>query len=296
MLAYILAVLVGTGSVGLYIAAFFFPEIHRKQDFIWSGVGCFYALTLWIYAHEVSGGILVGQTASVVLIGWFAWQILKLRRQLVPIIGAASQPENQQTPVPATTQTQLQLGLTRSSRPSTTLSTSSVAPSESNSNPVTPTTKTAPQAKPTTPDPTPTAIHTTQTPTVINGEPPRKNRSRSIEVNIPVAQPDPPTVVPAPPVEDDDQAWIKLEFKPSPATSKPAGETAKPAQTPPATAKPSGEIAKPPRSTQHPITPQALPVEKSQPLLEGKAETSAQNNPIDITPIESQLDEEQNWG
>ena len=73
MLAYILAVLVGMGSVGLYIAAFFFPEIHRKQDFIWSGVGCLYALTLWIYAREMTGGILVGQTASVALIGWFAW-------------------------------------------------------------------------------------------------------------------------------------------------------------------------------------------------------------------------------
>lgn len=85
MLAYILAVLVGSGSVGLYIAAFFFPEIHRKQDFIWSGVGCFYALFLWVYAHQVTGGILVGQTTSVILLGWFAWQTFQLRRQLAPI-------------------------------------------------------------------------------------------------------------------------------------------------------------------------------------------------------------------
>ncbi len=103
MLAYILAVLVGTGSVGLYIAAFFLPEIHRKQDFIWSGVGCFYALTLWIYARQVTGGIIVGQTASVALLGWFAWQTIKLRRQLVPV--------NQQTPLPTKTQIQAQLGL-----------------------------------------------------------------------------------------------------------------------------------------------------------------------------------------
>jgi hypothetical protein len=85
MLAYILAVLVGAGSVGLYAAAFFLPEIHRKNDFIWSGVGLFYALFLWIYAHQVTGGILVGQTSSVLLMGWFAWQIVKMRRQLVAV-------------------------------------------------------------------------------------------------------------------------------------------------------------------------------------------------------------------
>ncbi len=103
MLAYILAVLVGTGSVGLYIAAFFFPEIHRKQDFIWSGVGFFYALTLWIYARQSFGGIVVGQTASVALLGWLAWQTLKLRRQLVP--------SNQQTPIPSISKIQQQVGL-----------------------------------------------------------------------------------------------------------------------------------------------------------------------------------------
>jgi hypothetical protein len=103
MLAYILAVLVGTGSVGLYISAFFFPEIHRKQDFIWSGVGFFYALVLWIYARQETGGILVGQTASVALLGWLAWQTLKLRRQLVPV--------SQQTPIPTTTKIKEQLGL-----------------------------------------------------------------------------------------------------------------------------------------------------------------------------------------
>jgi type III secretion system FlhB-like substrate exporter len=92
MLSYILATIVGGGSVGLYIAAFFFPEIHRKHDFLWSSVGCFYALSLWIYAHQISGGILVGHMASISLIGWFAWQTMKLRRQTIPI--------NQQTPLP----------------------------------------------------------------------------------------------------------------------------------------------------------------------------------------------------
>jgi Ycf66 protein N-terminus len=106
MLAYILAVLVGTGSVGLYISAFFFPEIHRKQDFIWSGVGFFYALVLWIYARQETGGILLGQTTSVALLGWLAWQTLTLRRQLVPV--------SQQTPIPSTTKLKEQLGLKKS--------------------------------------------------------------------------------------------------------------------------------------------------------------------------------------
>lgn len=94
MLAYILAVVVGTGSVGLYLAAFFLPAVHRKQDFIWSGVGLFYALFLWLYAHQVTGGILVGQTASVVLLGWLTWQIFNLRRQVV-------EPLSQQITIPS---------------------------------------------------------------------------------------------------------------------------------------------------------------------------------------------------
>ena len=103
MLAYILAVLVGTGSVGLYISAFFFPEIHRKQDFIWSGVGFFYALVLWIYARQETGGILLGQATSVALLSWLAWQTLTLRRQLVPV--------SQQTPIPSTTKFKEKLGV-----------------------------------------------------------------------------------------------------------------------------------------------------------------------------------------
>jgi hypothetical protein len=85
MLAYILAVLVGTSSIGLFITAFLYPEIHRKPDFIWSGVGLFYALFLWLYADGVTGGILVGQTTSVALLGWFGWQTIKLRRQIAPM-------------------------------------------------------------------------------------------------------------------------------------------------------------------------------------------------------------------
>jgi hypothetical protein len=50
MLAYILAIAVAVSSLALYLAAFFLPEVHRKNDFIWSGVGLFYALVLWVCA------------------------------------------------------------------------------------------------------------------------------------------------------------------------------------------------------------------------------------------------------
>ncbi|WP_071187199.1 Ycf66 family protein [Trichormus sp. NMC-1] len=93
MLAYFLALVVGLGSLAIYIAAFFFPEIHRKNDFIWSGVGLFYALVLWIFAPRITGGLLLGHVASVALLSSFGWQTLSLRRQLTP--------ERQQTPVPS---------------------------------------------------------------------------------------------------------------------------------------------------------------------------------------------------
>ncbi|HEY9895988.1 MAG TPA: Ycf66 family protein [Candidatus Sericytochromatia bacterium] len=92
MLAYVLALIVGLSSVALYMAAFFFPEVHRKHDFLWSGLGMFYALVLWVCAGRITGGVLLGQTASVALLGWLGWQTLVLRRQVAPL--------DQQTAVP----------------------------------------------------------------------------------------------------------------------------------------------------------------------------------------------------
>ncbi|PSB02837.1 hypothetical protein C7B69_26695, partial [filamentous cyanobacterium Phorm 46] len=92
MLAYILALAVGLGSFSIYMAAFFFPEVHRKSDFTWSGVGLFYALILWACAGRITGALLLGQMAGVAMLGSFAWETLTLRRLVAPVA--------QQTPIP----------------------------------------------------------------------------------------------------------------------------------------------------------------------------------------------------
>ncbi len=107
MLAYMLALVVGLGSLALYMAAFFFPEVHRKNDFIWSGVGLFYALVLWVCAGRITGGVLLGQIAGVTLLGWLGWQTFWLRRQVSP--------QDQQTPLP--TADDLKSALNRLSSP-----------------------------------------------------------------------------------------------------------------------------------------------------------------------------------
>lgn len=84
MLTFILALGVGLGSLALYLAAFFYPELHRKGDLVWSGVGLFYALVLWVCAERITGGVLLGQMASVSLIGWLGWQTLVARSQQTP--------------------------------------------------------------------------------------------------------------------------------------------------------------------------------------------------------------------
>ncbi len=243
MLAYILAVLVGTGSVGLYISAFFFPEIHRKQDFVWSGVGFFYALVLWIYARQETGGILVGQTASVALLGWFAWQTLKLRRQLVPV--------SQQTPIPSTTKLKEQLGLNQSD-PKT------VKPTAKTS---TPKSKPTTQLKSITPVTPPTAITTIQ--------PPASQESVTVERNVskPVQQISQP-LIPDPVAEDE--AWIKLEIKSSPAISKPMETVVQTPTSPPPTV-----------SNKEPLqSPAIIP------------ETISTNVPTDAIQTKAQLDTE----
>ncbi|XZN92673.1 MAG: Ycf66 family protein [Microcoleus sp.] len=98
MLAYFLALAVGLGSFSIYMAAFFFPEVHRKSDFAWSGVGFFYALILWACAGRITGALLLGQMAAVALLGWFAWETLSLRRQVTPIAEQTPMPQSVNLP------------------------------------------------------------------------------------------------------------------------------------------------------------------------------------------------------
>jgi hypothetical protein len=82
MLAYILAIAIGSSSLVLFTTAFVQPEIHRKDDFFWSGIGLFYALVLWFCANRLTGGVLLGQAAAVALILSYNWQNLKLRKAI----------------------------------------------------------------------------------------------------------------------------------------------------------------------------------------------------------------------
>ena len=40
----VIAITVGLGGFGLYMMPFFFPEVYRKYDMTWSGVGTVYAI------------------------------------------------------------------------------------------------------------------------------------------------------------------------------------------------------------------------------------------------------------
>jgi hypothetical protein len=82
MLPYILAVFVGLSSLYLLTTAFIAPDRHRQDDFLWSAVGLFYALVLWLCAGRITGAILLGQVAAAILFIAFAWQTLKLRQAL----------------------------------------------------------------------------------------------------------------------------------------------------------------------------------------------------------------------
>lgn len=84
MLTYILALLVGLGSLAIYAAFFLSPGFGRRSDLVWSGVGLFYALVLWVCARRITGGVLLGQTASVALLGWLGWQAFQFRWEVTP--------------------------------------------------------------------------------------------------------------------------------------------------------------------------------------------------------------------
>lgn len=81
MLAHLLAIAVASGSLGFYGSLFLVQSVYRsKSDFAWCGLGLFYALVLWVCAGRLTGGVLLGQTASVALLGWLGWQTFNFRR------------------------------------------------------------------------------------------------------------------------------------------------------------------------------------------------------------------------
>ncbi|NJM85477.1 MAG: hypothetical protein HC839_04940 [Leptolyngbyaceae cyanobacterium RM2_2_21] len=84
-MAHLLAIAVGLGSFAFYMVAFFYPEVHRKSDFIWSGVGLFYGLVLWFCAGRITGALMLGQMSSTALVLVLGWQTLSLRRSRTPV-------------------------------------------------------------------------------------------------------------------------------------------------------------------------------------------------------------------
>ena len=82
MLSYALAIAVATISLVLFLTAFLMSDIHRKDDFLWSGVGFIYALVLWFCARNITGAVLLGQAAATAVLVSSTWQTLKLRRAI----------------------------------------------------------------------------------------------------------------------------------------------------------------------------------------------------------------------
>ena len=91
MLAHVLAVLLGFSSFVFYMAAFFYPEVHRRLDIIWSGLGLFYAVVLWFCAGQMTATVMLSQVMAVVLLLGLGWQTLSVRREKTPVY--------QQTPI-----------------------------------------------------------------------------------------------------------------------------------------------------------------------------------------------------
>ncbi|MEL7067661.1 MAG: Ycf66 family protein [Cyanobacteria bacterium J06581_3] len=94
MFAHVLAVLVGISSFLFYIAAFFYPEVHRSLDWVWSTLGLLYAVVLWFCAGQMTGVVLLGQVVAIALLIALGWQTLSIRREKTPVY--------QQTPVTLT--------------------------------------------------------------------------------------------------------------------------------------------------------------------------------------------------
>ena len=90
MLSYALAIVVAISSLVLFSTAFLMSKIHRRDDFLWSAVGLFYALVLWYCARNITGAVLLGQAAATALLVSYSWQTIKLRRIIADPTQAAA--------------------------------------------------------------------------------------------------------------------------------------------------------------------------------------------------------------
>ena len=90
MLSYALAIVVAISSLVLFSTAFLMSKIHRRDDFLWSAVGLFYALVLWYCARNITGAVLLGQAAATALLVSYSWQTIKLRRMIADPAQAAT--------------------------------------------------------------------------------------------------------------------------------------------------------------------------------------------------------------
>ena len=82
MLASFLAILMATVSLILFLNAFISPKTHRQDDFLWSALGFFYALVLWLCAGRFTGAVLLGQMAGVFITVAFLWENRQLRKAI----------------------------------------------------------------------------------------------------------------------------------------------------------------------------------------------------------------------
>jgi hypothetical protein len=200
------------------------------------------------------GGIVVGQTASVALVGWFAWQTLKLRRQLVPA--------NQQTPLPDTTKIKQQLGLKQTTpTPKTPTKTRSTNPTPPKSSPPAQTVvevkPSVVEVKPSVLEAKPSAVEIKPSvveikPSVVEVKPPVVEvkppvvevKPPVVEVKPPVVEvkpsivkqiidtpPAPPATIPAP-AEEEEKASITLQLEPPATAAKPLGQPVRPPAPP----------------------------------------------------------------
>lgn len=83
---------IALGSLSIFLAGVIFPELSRKNDLIWVGVGLLYALILSANKANMGAGLIVGQMAGVSLTVWLGWQTMTQRRELTA--------PDKKTPVP----------------------------------------------------------------------------------------------------------------------------------------------------------------------------------------------------